>query len=125
MLLAVFGISMFALGSVMLLRPLKFAQGVSAFSEKSWFHVFEVASRFILGLIFFGQATFSSFPLLHLLLGATLGFTSIFLVIIGPAKHRQFAKQTSNLGNWFRPIGLFAIVIASLLIYLGHKEYGA
>lgn len=119
MLLILFGFGMFTLGGIMLFKPMVFANGISQFSNKSWFHSFEITSRFIVGLLFIWQSKHSSYPLLFLVLGMVLCFTSIFLVLIGSSQHKRFAILTAKIGKWFRPIGMFSLLAGSVIMYLG------
>lgn len=119
MLLVLFGFGMFALGGIMFFKPMAFANGISEFSCKPWFHGFEITSRFIVGLLFIWQSKNSSYPLLFLGLGIVLCFTGAFLVIVGSSWHKRFAILTSKIGKWFRPIGIFALLGGCALMYLG------
>ncbi len=119
--LTIFGIGMFSLGSIMLFKPLAFANGIKSFSEKTWFHKFEISSRLILGIIFLLFANNTPYPVFLYILGGILCFVSIFLTIIGYKKHRQFALLTSKIGLYFRPIGLVSQVLGAILIYISLK----
>jgi predicted lysophospholipase L1 biosynthesis ABC-type transport system permease subunit len=124
MLLVLLGFGMLALGSIMFVNPIAFAKGISAFSSKSWFHTFEIVSRLAVGLLLIWQSTHSSYPVLFLVLGLILCFVSIFLVVLGPNKHKRFARLTSRIGIWFRPVGIFAVSMGGVLIYLGGTGFG-
>ncbi|OHU85334.1 MULTISPECIES: hypothetical protein [Pseudoalteromonas] len=131
MILALFGLGMFALGGIMLVKPIAFANGISEFSSKSWFHNFEIASRLIVGLLFIWQSKYSAYPVLFLVLGIILCFVSIilcfvsiFLVLVGSKQHKRFAILTSKIGVWFRPLGVFALSAGCVLMYLGFLGEG-
>ncbi len=121
LILVMFGFGMFVLGSVMVFKPITFANGIAKFSGKPWFHVFEIVSRLIIGvlLILFAQQT--SFPKTVTILGVLLCFVSVFLLVIGESRHKYFARLTSKIGVYFRPIGLFAQLCGVGLMYIEVK----
>ncbi len=110
---------MLGFGCYMVAKPLEFSKGIVKFSEKAWFHPFEIASRFLIGLVFLMFADESSYPAVVTLLGGVLCFVSVFLIIIGPGRHRRFALLASRIGKSFRLLGLLAIVFGAGLCYLG------
>ena len=118
-IIILFGLGMISLGSYMTAYPLKFSAGIVSFSEKRWFHTFEVLSRLIVGLLFLVAANKTSFEFIVTVLGYLLCFTSIFLVVIGAKRHRKFALLISRIGQHFRILGIFAIILGSGIIYLG------
>lgn len=52
------------------------------------------------------------------LLGGVFCFVSLFLIVIGPSRHRRFALLISGVGKNFRILGLLAIVCGVGLVYL-------
>jgi len=118
-LLTIFGAGMFILGTVMLLKPLTFSNGIAAFSRKVWFHSFEVTSRLVVGLLFMLCADSSAYPRLVMALGGLLCFVAVFLIIIGAERHKRFALLTANIGNKFRPLGVVAQVCGIALVWVG------
>jgi len=121
LILVMFGFGMFVLGSIMVFKPITFANGIAKFSSKPWFHVFEIVSRLIVGvlLIIFAQQT--SYPKTVTILGVLLCLVSVFLLIIGESRHKHFARLTSKIGVYFRPIGLFAQLCGIALMSIGAK----
>lgn len=124
MILALFGLGMIVFGGIMLIKPMAFSNGIAKFSSKSWFHSFEIASRLIVGLLLIWQSKYSTHSLLLLVLGIVICCASIFLVVVGSTEHKRFAILTSKIGVWFRPIGVFAILSGSVLMYLGFINCG-
>lgn len=118
-LLTLFGLGMFILGSLMLFKPYAFANGIVTFSNKSRFHLFEISSRGLVGLALILFASYSPYPTILYSLGGLLCFVSVFLIIIGESRHKQFAQLTSNIGGYFRPIGIFAQICGIVLIFIG------
>lgn len=118
LLLILFGLVMFVFGAIMFTKPLRFSSGIALFCEKPWFHTFEVVSRFLVGAIFLLLSANSDRPNLFVFIGVLLCFVSIFLIIIGPSRHKAFALRTSKFGKWFRPLGLVAMLCGSGLLYL-------
>ena len=121
LILMLFGLGMIAFGGFMIRRPIQFANGIAVFSRKKWFHVFEIVSRFGLGLVFLLFVNHTDYPYLFLGLGIMLVGVSLFLVIIGEDKHRKFALKTVEIGKNFKPIGFVSIAAGLVLVYLGFK----
>jgi hypothetical protein len=117
-LLVIFGIGLLGFGCYMVVKPLQFSRGIVWFSEKKWFHTFEIISRLVFGVIFLMLADKTSYPSVVSLLGGVLCFVSLFLIIIGPSRHRRFALLTSGIGKQFRFFGLLVILCGLGLIYL-------
>lgn len=101
---------MFGFGCLMIEAPLQFSRGIALFSEKLWFHPFEIISRAIFGVLCLTFATNAPHSTLLYLIGGVLCFSSIFLVIIGSDRHKKFAILTSRIGNKFRVLGLVAVL---------------
>lgn len=118
-MLTIFGFGMFVLGSIMLFNPIMFANGINKFSNKDWFHTFEITSRLLIGVLFIVFAENSSYPRVLYILGVILCFVSVFLLVIGENRHKRFARLTSKIGVHFRPIGLFAQICGIVLMYIG------
>lgn len=117
-ILLLFATLMAAFGCWMLLWPLRFAAAVQRFSEQPWFHRFEVGSRLVLALLFSGLAYEQPEHWLFWLLALLLWLATLFLIWLGPDKHRQIAQQMAAWGPAFRWLGLAALlVVAALLSY--------
>ena len=110
---------MLGFGCFMVCKPLQFSRGITQFSEKQWFHTFEIMSRAIFGVLFLLGAGSTAYPAFVAFLGGVLCFVSVFLIIIGPVRHKRFALLTSGIGKNFRAVGLIAIACGASLIYLG------
>jgi uncharacterized membrane protein YjdF len=118
-LLTIFGFGMFVLGSVMAFKPVAFSNGIASFSQKSWFHAFEITSRIIFGILLILFAEQSSFANLLYFLGGILCFVGVFLLLIGSKRHKRFALLTSRIGEKFRPIGVVGQICGVVLMYIG------
>lgn len=118
-LLLIFGIGMVGFGCFMVGKPLQFSRGIVQFSEKPWFHIFEIVSRGIFGILFLSVAGSTAYPSFVTFFGGLLCFVSLFLIIIGPTRHKRFALLTSGIGKNFRVLGLVALACGAGLIYLG------
>jgi hypothetical protein len=117
-LLLIFGIGMVGFGGVMVAKPLRFSSGIEQFSKWPWFHVFETISRAIFGILFLLVAGSTPYPAFVTFLGGILCFVSVFLIIIGPIRHKRIAVLASTIGENFRALGLVAILCGAGLIYL-------
>ena len=115
-ILLLFATLMAAFGGWMLLWPLRFAAAVQRFSEQSWFHRFEVASRMALALLFSGLAYWQPEQWLFALRALILWLGTLFLILVGPAKHRQMASRIAAWGPAFRWLGLVVLLVAAALI---------
>lgn len=118
-ILALFGFGMFIFGSMMVAKPNAFAKGITAFSNKPWFHLFEIISRLTLGVLLLLFSEQTSYPLVMQIIGGVLCFVGLFLIVIGSERHRRFASLTAKIGQYYRPIGIFAQLCGLGLIYLG------
>ena len=118
-LLLMFGIGMVSFGCFMVCRPMQFSRGIVQFSEKPWFHAFEIVSRGLFGVLFLLAADSTAYPNFVTVLGGILCFASVLLFSIGPARHQRFALMTAKIGKTFRLLGLIAIAGGVGLIYLG------
>lgn len=121
LIVMLFGAGMILLGAIMLIQPMRFANGIATFSQKAWFHVFEIVSRFVIGVLFILFARHTAFPELVLGLGILLVGVSLFLIVLGEKKHKRFAMETVKIGQKFRPIGMIAILAGVALLYVAIK----
>ena len=119
LLVLLFGIGMLLTGGYMIVAPMKFSNGLALFSQKPWFHAFEISSRLILGLLFLSIAKNTSYPGVFTFIGWLLCFVSVFLLLIGSSRHKRFALLTSNIGKNFRVLGFVAVTGGASIIYLG------
>ncbi len=110
---------MVGLGCFMVGRPVAFSKGIVHFSEQPWFHTFEIVSRGLFGGLFLCAASSTAYPTFVAGLGGVLCFVSLFLILIGPTRHKRFALLTSRIGKHFRALGLVALACGVGLIYLG------
>lgn len=121
--IAAFGLLMLVFSLMMFIRPDAFAQGIINFSEQPYFHPFEILSRLIAGGIFVLYAAETQFPQLFHVLGTVLLLVGAGLALTPARIHKKFAVQSAHrCRNYFRWIGLVAVVLALALIYaaLGH-----
>ena len=116
-ILLLFGLGMAFLGLLMTIRPISFANSIVTFSDKPWFHRFEISSRLLVGGLLWWFAEQSAYPLLMTGLGVLLCFVGVFLMVIGEQRHRQFARLTANIGENFRYIGLLSVLLGLGLSY--------
>lgn len=121
-IILLFGLGMSIFGLYMSIKPNHFSRGIIKFSEKPWFHIFEIVTRLVLGLLFVFFSEQTKYPNLVMLLGIVFCLVSVLLVIIGSTKHRQFAVFVANyLKNKFRYIGGFATILGLLIMYVAMK----
>lgn len=118
-ILLIFGIGMIGIGCFMVGKPMQFSIGIVQFSEKPWFHMLEIVSRGIFGALLLLVADSTAYSTFVAYLGGLLCFVCLFLIMIGPTRHRQIALLTSGIGKNFRSLGLVAVASGTGLIYLG------
>lgn len=115
---AFFGFLMMVLSGLMIIKPAYWADGIVKFSEKSWFHPFEIISRFVFGLLFVLVANQTPYPTLIMAIGFLLIAVSIGLLFTPPSKHRQFALWSAQkFRNKFRPLGFVSLIFGAFLVY--------
>ena len=119
LILIAFGVGMFVLGVAMVLKPMSFSDGIISFSEKPWFHLFEITSRLVFGLLLIYFAGGTAYPTLVFALGMVLCCVSFLLIFVGAERHKKFALLTAKIGKRFRPLGAIAIVCGLSLVYIG------
>lgn len=122
-IVAFFGFLLMILSFLMIINPEYWADGIVRFSEKSWFHPFEIISRFVFGLAFVMFAGETLFPKLITAIGYLLILVSFALLFTPPSKHRQFALWSAQkFKNKFRPLGFISLVFGAFLIYTAIKS---
>jgi hypothetical protein len=113
-----FGLLMMLLSLRMIKNPQAFSGNIIKFSEQPYFHVFEILSRLIFGLIFIYYAPLTSAEVLNTALGYLMIFTSIFLLLLGGNKHRAFALWSAiRFCATFRFYGVFSFILGVYIIY--------
>ena len=118
-LIASFGFLMIFICILMAINPARFSAGILLFSEKKWFHIFEILSRAIAGMIFIVYSGSTLYPSVFTLLGYVLLGVAIGLIILAPKRHKAFAVWAAhNFENKFRPIGILSIPLGGLIIYM-------
>lgn len=118
-----FGILLMLLSILMIVNPEYWANGIIKFSEKSWFHPFEIISRFVFGLSFILFAGKTDYPNLMLAIGYLLIAVSVGLLFTPPSKHRQFALWSAKkFRNKFRWLGFGSLGFGAFLLYAALKN---
>jgi uncharacterized membrane protein HdeD (DUF308 family) len=113
-----FGLIMVLLSLQMMKKPGEFSAAIIKFSNQSYFHIFEILSRLIFGLIFIYYAPSTSAVMINTVLGYLMLFTSILLVFLGAQKHRKFALWSARkFRSMFRFSGIFSFVFGVYIVY--------
>lgn len=117
-LIVAFGILMMLLSLLMVMKPESFSKGIISFSEKSYFHLFEIISRIATGIIFTVYAADTAFPKTILYIGYGLILVGISLALTPPKLHRKFAVWSAiSFRNKFRLIGIASLPLSIFFIY--------
>lgn len=112
------GLLMLLLNLVMVVKPESFSKGIISFSEQPYFHIVEVSSRIIAGLIFIHYSADTLFPQAIFTIGIVLVCVGVGLAFTPARLHRKFALWSAHyFKNKFRFIGLFSVPLPLLLIY--------
>lgn len=117
-LIAFFGALMILLSAVMVVNPAYWSEGIVRFSQKPYFHPFEILSRLIFGAIFivFSDQTF--YPVIMLVVGYLLVAVGAGLLITPPSKHKQFAVWSAQkFKQTFRPAGAISLAFGVFIVY--------
>ncbi len=108
----------------MMVSPSYWSNAIIVFSEKPYFHWFEVITRVIAGFVFIVYSQTTLYPQLILVMGCILVAVGIGLVVTGSAKHRQFAVWTAHkFKNIFRSAGMVSFAFGGFLIYLSTSMF--
>jgi hypothetical protein len=106
------------LSLLMVMKPESFSKGIISFSEKSYFHLFEIISRIATGIIFTVYAADTAFPKTILYIGYGLILVGISLALAPPKLHRKFAVWSAiSFRNKFRLIGIASLPLSIFFIY--------
>lgn len=116
--IAAFGLLMLLLSLVMAVKSASFSKGIISFSEQPYFHIVEVFSRIVAGLIFINYSANTRFPQAIFAIGIVLLGVGMGLALTPPRLHRKFALWSAHyFKNKFRLIGLLSVPLSLLLIY--------
>ncbi|WP_281558837.1 hypothetical protein [Thalassomonas sp. RHCl1] len=122
--IAGFGLLLMLLSSVMVASPQYWSDGIVKFSQKPYFHWFEVISRLVGGGFLISYHQVSLYPKLILGLGTLLIAVAFGLVIYGSEKHRNFAVWSAKK---FRPVfrgaGVGAFIFGLFLVYVANPGF--
>ncbi len=117
-LIAFFGVLMVALSCVMIASPKAWSDGIVKFSEKPYFHPFEVISRILFGIIFIAFADQTRYPTMNSTIGYLLTLVGVGLLLTPPVRHRRFAVWSAErFRHIFRPAGLVSLVFGMFIVY--------
>lgn len=122
-IIAFFGFLMIILSLLMIINPESWANGIVKFSEKPYFHPFEILSRLGFGLVFIIFAEQTIYPKMITYIGYLLVAVSVGLLFTPPSKHKEFAVwSASGFRKIFRPIGFVSLFFGAFLIYAALQE---
>lgn len=116
--IAFFGLLMIFLSIVMIINPEYWSQSIINFSEKTYFHPFEIISRGLFGVVFVYYSEQTLFPTLMLVFGYMLIAVAVGLSLTPPSKHRLFAVWSADkFKNTFRYAGMGSLLFGAFLVY--------
>lgn len=113
---------MMTISLLMIVNPDYWADLIVKFSEMRFFHLFEIISRFVFGLVFVVSAGQTLFPRLMTFIGYLLIAVSAGLLLTPPSKHRQFALWSARkFRDKFRWMGIGSLMFGAFLFYAAIK----
>jgi hypothetical protein len=117
-LIAAFGLLLMVFSIMMVINPGGWSKGIISFSQKPYFHPFEIISRAAFGMIFIYYSKQTLYPNFILGMGYLLVAVGIGLLVIGSIRHRQFALwSATKFKRTFRPSGFFSFIFGVFLVY--------
>lgn len=122
-LIAALGLLTIVLSLMMIVSPAGWAKGILTFSEQRYFHIFEIVSRLLLGVILIGFGGDTLHPRLWVVLGYVMFAVAVLLVVMGSKRHRAFAEKSSTFERIFRPAGFFSLAFGVFVIYSAIGRY--
>lgn len=123
LIVTLFGLLLACFCLLMAITPVKFASGILSFSRLPYFHIFEIFSRLVVGILFIATADQTLSPALITVIGCGLIAVGIGLVFTPPSKHRQFAVWSAQkFQPYFRVLGIVALPLAFALIWIAQGK---
>lgn len=102
----------------MVINPEYWANGIVRFSQRSFFHPFEIVSRFVFGIGFIFYSNQTLYPILMLIIGYSLVVVGLGLSITPSSKHKQFAVWSAKRFKiFFRPAGICSFIFGLFIVY--------
>ena len=109
---------MATLSFIMVINPGYWSNGIVSFSEKPYFHPFEVISRILFGGIFVVFVDQTLYPALNTAIGYVLVLVGIGLLLTPPSQHRRFAVWSAQkFRHIFRPAGVASFGFGLFIVY--------
>jgi len=113
-----FGLLMMFFSIIMIINPNYWSKSIIDFSNKHYFHWFEILSRFIVGILFVMTSDSSQSPNLAYGIGVLLLLVSFGLLALGPTRHKTFAVwSAAKFKSVFRISGIASFTFGVYLIY--------
>lgn len=122
-IIALFGLLLMVLSTLMIISPASWANNIIKFSEWPYFHLFEIFSRLVFGAIFVKYSDQTLFPNIMHALGYLLVAVAGGLSLTPPSKHKQFAVWSAHkFIKIFRIAGSASLLFGAFLIYASLKN---
>ena len=116
--IVVFGLLMCLVSCVMVLQGERYGRTIIAFSQLPYFHSFEILSRAGFGLALLFAAANARYPLFIASTGILLVAVAVFLLMMGPTRHRRFALWSAKkFETAFRPSGFVTVMLGAFFVY--------
>ena len=115
--LAAVGVLMVFFSAVMIASPPAWSRAIVSFAGWRYFHVFEIVSRLLIGLVLALVAGDAGYPTVTYILAAAFLFAGLFLILIGKERHRAFAAKAATFVWLFRPAGVAWLAFGVFIIH--------
>lgn len=115
--IAAVGLLTVIFSTLMAASPERWSRGILAFAAKPYFHIAEISSRRLLGLVLLIFSGSTLYPIFIAIVGGVFLFAEVFLIFAGPRRHREFAIRSAGFRKVFRPAGIAGTAFGAFIIY--------
>ncbi len=115
--IAAVGLLTVVFSTLMAASPERWSSGIITFAAKPYFHIAEISSRLLLGLVLLIFAGSTLYPTFITIVGGVFLFAGVFLIFAGPRRHREFAVRSAGFKKVFRPAGIAGAAFGTFIIY--------
>ena len=111
-----FAVALCVLGWRMLINPKLWVANIVQFGQWQHFHLFEIASRLLVGALFIGSSASTGAPAFFSGFGYFLILVALGLIVFGEHQHRDFAIHVCPKFEKWYPVGGFVAICLGLVL---------
>ena len=113
-----FGALMIVISGIMIISPAYWSHSIKRFSQMPYFHLSEIITRLVAGVIFVVYAAQTQSPTVITIVGYIFLAVGGGLMLTPPSAHRRFAVwSVEKFQKVFRPAGVVSLLFGIFLIY--------